>query len=190
MQNKRCACCAEEKSIELFGRDKARKDGLNPYCKECVAGKSRDYTQKNLEKVRVSKIAYDKRNKEKIKHWRQKNSEKLKAYWVEYGKKYRQTFKVETMEKTRRQQAAKRQRLPSWFDEFDAMAMREAYELAKLRNAATGVKWDVDHMIPMQGRKASGLHCAMNLQVIPASMNRSKINKMIYTEPGQWIMFA
>jgi len=54
--------------------------------------------------------------------------------------------------------------------------MEEAYHLADLRTRITGIKWNVDHVIPLQNKKVCGLHVPWNLQVIPASENFRKHN--------------
>lgn len=74
-----------------------------------------------------------------------------------------------------------------WRSSFDIFVEAEAKHLCKLRSNLTGFEWDVDHMVPLKGKLASGLNVAHNLQVIPASINRSKCNKMIYTEPFEWM---
>jgi hypothetical protein len=65
---------------------------------------------------------------------------------------------------------------------------REATDVAKRREAATGIAWHVDHMIPLQARKVCGLHVWNNLQVIPATMNVAKSNRMLLVEPFAWIL--
>lgn len=82
--------------------------------------------------------------------------------------------------------AAKLNATPGWYGELDEFVTREAADLCRLRELATGVAWQVDHMVPLQAREACGLHCAANLQVIPARMNISKKNRMIFTEPFEW----
>jgi hypothetical protein len=57
--------------------------------------------------------------------------------------------------------------------------MREIYHLAKLRSEATGIKWEVDHIVPLQSPVVCGLHVENNLQVIPAFVNRYKGNKLM-----------
>ena len=42
----------------------------------------------------------------------------------------------------------------------------------------TGIKHEVDHIIPLQSPFVCGLHVEYNLQVITAKMNRSKGNKL------------
>lgn len=83
--------------------------------------------------------------------------------------------------------ARKRKSVPPWFGELDELVWNEASRLAVLREAATGLRWHADHMIPMASRKATGLHVATNCQVIPAVLNMSKQNRMIFTEPLEWL---
>lgn len=86
-----------------------------------------------------------------------------------------------------RRRARERSALPSWFGELDALVWLEAAALVRLRRNATGIDWQADHMIPLACRSASGLHVWNNCQVIPAALNNSKKNKLILTEPGEWI---
>lgn len=71
--------------------------------------------------------------------------------------------------------------------ELDLLVREEAKELCKTREEETGILWDPDHMLPLRASKVSGLDCAINIQVIPAKLNRSKKNKMLYTERGEWL---
>ena len=57
--------------------------------------------------------------------------------------------------------------------------IEEAYSLAQLRTQMFGFPWHVDHIIPLQGKKVSGLHVPSNIQVIPALENVKKSNKHI-----------
>jgi hypothetical protein len=40
-----------------------------------------------------------------------------------------------------------------------------------------GFQWEVDHIIPLQGKFVSGLHVPTNLQVVPSIINRQKHNR-------------
>lgn len=79
---------------------------------------------------------------------------------------------------------------PIWFNEFDKFVYDECVDLCKARKKSTGIDWHVDHMIPLHGMIASGLHCALNFQVIPAYVNLAKNNKNIMQEHFEWITFA
>lgn len=78
-------------------------------------------------------------------------------------------------------------RKPGWFSEWDEFVEEEARNLAYMQEACTGIKWDVDHLLPLHAKEVSGLHCADNLQLIPATLNRRKHNKLKYTERGEWL---
>lgn len=39
---KRCPTCGEQKPLDQFGSNKAKKDGLNVYCKECTRARLRE----------------------------------------------------------------------------------------------------------------------------------------------------
>lgn len=78
-------------------------------------------------------------------------------------------------------------RKPGWFSEWDEFVEEEARNLAYMQEACTGIKWDVDHLLPLHAKEVSGLHCADNLQVIPATLNRRKHNKLKYTERMEWL---
>lgn len=81
-------------------------------------------------------------------------------------------------------EAEKRATLHSEWDEF---VRDEADHLCSVRCEDTGIKWEPDHMLPLRATKVSGLNCGDNIQVIPASLNRKKKNRMIYTERNEWL---
>jgi hypothetical protein len=74
--------------------------------------------------------------------------------------------------------AAEAQATPSWLTEDQKWMISEIYELRLKRQEATGVKHHVDHIIPLLGKEARGLHVPWNLQVITATDNCRKSNKV------------
>lgn len=60
---------------------------------------------------------------------------------------------------------------PKW---RDRKAIKAVYDEAKRKTLETGIQHHVDHIYPLQGAIACGLHVHQNLRVIPASDNCSK----------------
>ena len=53
------------------------------------------------------------------------------------------------------------------------------YVKAQIRNFGSRVKYEVDHIIPLQGMYICGLHCVNNLQIITHNKNQLKSNTFI-----------
>lgn len=131
--------------------------------------------------------AYHERNREKIAEMRARyhvaNREKSIARNKAYAKEHPESVAAASQ----KLRAKRMKRVPCWYGDLDDFVAKEAALLCRDRKVATGIDWHVDHMIPMNARKVSGLHVWNNLQVIPAFLNSYKLNKMIMTEPMEWI---
>ena len=77
--------------------------------------------------------------------------------------------------RTRKRQATILQRTPKWDPHAHLIVAK--YQLAAMLSKASGTPHHVDHIIPLQGHKVSGLHVFSNLRVIPGSDNVKKSNK-------------
>ena len=75
-----------------------------------------------------------------------------------------------------KRRAAKIQQSPTWADQKE---IKEIYKEAVLITKATGIKHEVDHIVPLRGKNVRGLHVASNLRIITASENRKKSNKLL-----------
>ena len=130
--------------------------------RELTIARARAWELANPEKTAEKKQRWRKKNPENVKKhkeiWRKKNPHKLNAY---VGKR----------------RAAKLLRTPKWLTADDLFIIEEAYHVAKLRTELTNIPWHVDHILPLQGKKVSGLHVPGNIQVIPAKINLQKSNK-------------
>jgi len=76
--------------------------------------------------------------------------------------------------------AAKLSATPGWLTAMQKAQIQEFYEIATARTTQTGVAHEVDHIYPLQGKKARGLHVPWNLQVLTSSENVRKKNKEPY----------
>ena len=65
---------------------------------------------------------------------------------------------------------------PSWADD---KAIRLIYEKAVHLTIVTGIKHEVDHIVPLTNKLVCGLHVENNLQVITFTENRQKSNKFV-----------
>ncbi len=141
-------------------------------CKERRAELARSRYWKNREAELESQARRRAQNPEKAREYYRRSYEKRKGQYVFWALK---------------RKAIKLERTPLWYGELDDFCVSEALSLAKDRKSATGLEWDVDHSIPLKAKNACGLHCAHNLQVIPSYLNSMKHNKMIFTEPFEWM---
>lgn len=66
---------------------------------------------------------------------------------------------------------------PPWLTAADLAEIQRHYFLADLLTKTTGLKWHVDHQIPLRGRGVCGLHVPWNLQVLTAKENIKKGNR-------------
>jgi hypothetical protein len=128
--------------------------------KELAKERAKAWALANPEKVAKKNKKYKNKNKEKVteynKQWWSENKDKRAAY---EGKR----------------RSMQLQRTPTW--DPDAHLIAAKYQLAAMLSEASGVHYHVDHIIPLQGKKVSGLHVFSNLRVIPGTENVKKSNK-------------
>ena len=126
--------------------------------------RKREYYQENKDDIRKKQKVYCDANREKLrqsnKEWRERNYEQHTHNCRMY--RYR-----------------KYQAVPSWLTKEDKAEITAIYKQCKQTTEETGVLHHVDHIIPINGENVSGLHVAWNLQVVPATYNLSKKNKVI-----------
>lgn len=145
-----CICCGETKAVDQFYKHKYMASGRLNKCIACCRQYCRDLYQRHVGEGRRSRSAPRKVGRA---------PRKLLPGNKRYGDQRRS-----------RKQVTKR-------TELDRFVVREADLLALSRTAATGVRWHVDHIIPLNHRRASGLHNAFNVQVVPARWNIQKSNR-------------
>lgn len=132
--------------------------------KEKVAAYSKKWAAQNVEKRR-----------EIERSWKERNPEKAAEYSAKAGKKWSQINKGKRLSSVRSRQLAKLLRTPAW---ADIARIEEMYRLSQEMTEKTGIKHEVDHVLPLQGATVSGLHVHQNLRVITRKENRSKGNKV------------
>jgi hypothetical protein len=144
-----CIKCNVIKPVSEFNKQTNSKYGIRSTCKSCQQSEGIEYYKQNKEESR----------------------EKAKEYYNDNKPKF--------MEKSHKRRACKLNATPCWYSELDAFVLQEMYELSKLREEALGIKYHIDHIIPLQNEKVCGLHWHANWQLLPAQQNLSKANKLL-----------
>lgn len=191
---KKCNKCKEEKNLNLFYKKKDSKDGYTNQCKACI----REYCNLNKDIIRIKKqkhnkiyyeirkddiIKYQKEyrelNKEKVSNAKRKYAELHALEIAEYKKRYQESNPAKMNAIRAKRRSAKLQATPSWLTKQDYKQIEEFYKEAQRLKLETGQEYHVDHIVPLQGKKVCGLHVPWNLQVLEASENRKKSNKLL-----------
>lgn len=109
---KKCSKCKIEKSIKFFSKNSSRKDGLNPYCKECVSEKNRE----NKEKRSVSRKDYYEANRIKISKRAKERYLSNKQIILERSKKYRENNKDVISEKAKKYYSENKEKFIEYYN--------------------------------------------------------------------------
>lgn len=143
---KTCKYCLVAQPLTAYTAKPDNADGFKNECKTCASARTKTWYESNRTKALGQQ-----------KKWRLENP----AQW---------NFRMAIA--TQKRRAAKLQRIPLW---AESNKTEQVYAMAaELR--AQGRIVDVDHIVPLQGELASGLHVHWNLQILPAGENRAKRN--------------
>jgi hypothetical protein len=166
VRNWTCVVCHAQKAAKFL-----------PKWREKNPEKIKSYAEKHSKAHAASTKAWRDANRDRCyengKNWRQKYPEKCNEFSREWRSRNRDAMNA--LKAKRR--ADTLARLPKWLTPDEKWMIGQAYALAKLRTRVTGFDWHVDHVIPLRGKKVSGLHTPYNLQVIPATANLRKGNQ-------------
>lgn len=158
------------------------------WCEPCMAEYNRAYYAANRDSERARTAAYINEHRERY----QENDRK--RYWEDpatLNKKLAREVLKQSAPKYQWQRAAKNRReaerratknkaTPFWLSAIHAAQVQEFFDVAMALTTQTGVRYEVDHIHPLQGKRARGLHVPWNLQVLPKTMNASKGNREVY----------
>jgi hypothetical protein len=104
------------------------------------------------------------------KEYYQKNKDKERLNSFEWSKN--------NLDKKRAYRAKRRSAIlcatPVWAKDSE---IKKIYAEANFLSKVTGIKYEVDHVIPLQGKNVCGLHVQNNLRVIKMIDNRKKAYK-------------
>lgn len=160
---KRCVPCDRLLPVDRFSNNKARKDGKATQCKECSVKyhSSRRATDADY---RLKCCGYSKK-------YRANNPK-----YTEYNKLWNKENRARRNYLTTKRYTTKKNACPKWLNDDQKTRISEFYWLAQDLKAVTGEDYEVDHIVPLQGKEVCGLHVPWNLQVLPSDLNRKKSN--------------
>ena len=208
--NRTCTKCLSEKDISEFGVDKQKKDGVSSHCRECRKRSSNKHYAENTDYYKKrnrnfyanlspeKKLQYRKTcnanpsNKAYRKEWQLANKEKVSAYSRKWAAKIPPEFLARKRKEYRasnpdifakhsvKRRSSEKAATPLWTTDDDTKKIKLIYLKRDFINEVTGIKHEVDHIYPIQGKYSCGLHVYWNLRIITATENRSKKNSMPY----------
>ena len=101
-----------------------------------------------------------------------------KEWYSTYSKNWRKNNPDKNTAKSAAYMTSKSKASPKWLSKVQKDNILIFYEAAAQLSVELGVKFHVDHIMPLKGKNSCGLHVPWNLQVIPAIDNIKKSNKI------------
>jgi len=167
---KSCNVCKAIKPRADFPRRRASADGLSWTCRMCANARSAKW---KLAHPHAFAEWYD-NNRE----WRRQCFKRWREAHVEYARQSYRTWAKANKGRINaivaKRNAIKLEATPPWADH---VAMRTVYKEAARLTGATGIRHEVDHIIPLRHPRICGLHIPANLQILTSDQNKRKSNQ-------------
>ena len=153
-------------------------------CTEC---RKEDWQRDNAKRVGKPKTEASKASG---RRYYLRNTELVKARAAarptEEKQKHRRNHKKRNPELYKALVNSRRRRLkevtPACQTAEDRQAIREIYASALRMKELTGIKYEVDHQLPINGEDVTGLHVPWNLEILTEAQNQAKNNRT-YNDP-------
>jgi hypothetical protein len=145
----------------------------------------RQYQREYMRAYRAGKPELKEKARETWRAWYAKNRDAESARHQTYhaanaeqhrqrARTWRQKHPEKVVAQVTKRAAAEARRLPAW---ANLKKIEQVYQEAKIMSAMMGEPWHVDHVIPLRGKRVSGLHVHENLQILPGAENLRKSNR-------------
>jgi hypothetical protein len=145
----------------------------------CRRHYDQDYRLRNIDRLLKIEACSRAKNSEKRKEAKRKYYAEHPERRKKENRRYREKNRSLLNARDANRRALKLNATPRWLTEADHQLTKEIYETAKVLTEVSGSEWHVDHIIPLKGKEVCGLHCPQNLQIIPATENLCKSNKLL-----------
>lgn len=150
---------------------------MSANCKTCKAEYRKQYKLQNPDTIKDQAhrtyIKHRESRTKKNSEWAKKNIKLVRRIKSRWAKNNRPICRA----KLAKYRAKQLRATPKW---ANLEAIKEFYMKCP-------IGFEVDHIIPLQGRDVSGLHVLENLQYLPMSLNRKKKNHFDGTpENNNW----
>lgn len=205
MVTKPCTCCKQELPTTEFGPCKNTKSGLSSWCRPCTRERARQRYSQNPKKHHESAKRWAERNPEKVAEYQRTSRRRRRSAISEYRKlphvreasrKQHRAYVKKHPDKIRQYQrdwyaknshvfillANKRRKIvrlqQAWMTFENSRQIADIYRRCREITKQTGIKHEVDHVMPLNGIDSCGLHVPWNLRIITAAMNRQKGNRI------------
>lgn len=169
-----CKKCNTEYPLNNFKRNKECKFGFASVCKPCEKIRLDAWVKNNPDRRKQIQSKYRKNNPEAVimsnKNYVVNNKDKVSAY----SKHWKKSNPAKVGAYSRKRRTRSDRAYVSW---ANSKSIDAIYAMSKFLTAVVGVQYHVDHIIPLQGKKVSGLHVENNLAIVFAKDNLSKGNK-------------
>lgn len=158
--------------LDLFAKNKAKKDGLQNYCRKCGYEASKKYASTHKKEAVQRSLRYKANNPEKVRLSRAKTRIKR----VEYDKAYRQKYAIHYRHRHAERMHVRRARMQN-----NGVFLITNKELKRLYGGSCFYchkvgKMTIDHVVPIS---RGGRHSIGNLVSACKPCNSSKHDKFI-----------
>lgn len=159
---KPCTKCGLVKSLSEFYKNASKKYGVLPHCKKChdvmvLAWQTKNPdTYHSYQKEKKSLRTADTKAKRRASNarWKKENASKDLSY-------------------VRNRHASKLKATPAWAGQ---KAIQQYYLIASFLSHELGVKFHVDHIVPLRNELVQGFHSQHNLNIALGTWNLAKSN--------------
>lgn len=173
----RCLECGKEQAAKYRN---ACRDKINKRAKQARQSdlsffreRERKYFHQSPERHRKSGLKYRKKNRVKATHKAKQHYYANHEHCKQIRRHYAQNNRGRLNALEAKRHAQKLQATPKWAN-YEKIV--KIYEECKRLTDKTGIKYNVDHIIPLQSNAVCGLHCEYNLQILTKQENLKKSN--------------